>query len=44
MNKTIRMFKVQWSHHAEEEATWEQKEELNVKFPDFFAELFKSRG
>jgi hypothetical protein len=22
-NKTIRMCKVQWSHHTEEDATWE---------------------
>jgi hypothetical protein len=22
-NKTIRMCKIQWSHHTEEEATWE---------------------
>jgi hypothetical protein len=22
-NKTIKMCKVQWSHHTEEEATWE---------------------
>jgi hypothetical protein len=25
-NKRIKMCKVQWSHHTEEEATWERKE------------------
>jgi hypothetical protein len=34
-NKTIRMCKVQWSHHTED-ATWEQEEELKVEIPDFF--------
>jgi hypothetical protein len=24
-NKVIKMCKVQWSHHGEDEATWEQK-------------------
>jgi hypothetical protein len=24
-NKKIKMYKVQWSHHTEEEATWEGK-------------------
>jgi hypothetical protein len=27
-NKKIKMCKVQWSHHTEEEATWEREEEL----------------
>jgi hypothetical protein len=27
-NKKIKMCKVQWSHHIEEEATWEREEEL----------------
>jgi hypothetical protein len=31
-NKKIRMCKVQWSHHTEEEATWEREEELKVEF------------
>jgi hypothetical protein len=26
--QTIRMYKIQWSHHTEEEATWETKEYL----------------
>jgi hypothetical protein len=36
-NKKIKMFKVQWSHHTEEEATWEREEELKVEFPSFFS-------
>jgi hypothetical protein len=43
-NKRIKMCKVQWSHHAEEEATWEREEELNVEFPSFFFDPSKSRG
>ena len=27
-SKKIRMCKVQWSHHAEDEATWEREDEL----------------
>jgi hypothetical protein len=34
-NKKTRMCKVQWSHHTEEEATWEREEELKAKFPCF---------
>jgi hypothetical protein len=32
-NKKIRMCKMQWSHHTEEEATWEREEELKAEFP-----------
>jgi hypothetical protein len=35
-NKRIKMCKVQWSHHIEEEATWEREEQLKVEFPSFF--------
>jgi hypothetical protein len=31
------MCKVQWSHHTEDEATWEHEEELRADYP-------KSRG
>jgi hypothetical protein len=44
MNKRIRMCKVQWSHHTEEEATWEREEELKAEFPNFFGESSESRG
>jgi hypothetical protein len=33
--KTVRMYKIQWSHHTEEEATWETEEYLNAKYPGF---------
>jgi hypothetical protein len=35
-NKVIKMCKVQWSHHTEDEATWEHKEELRADYPDLF--------
>jgi hypothetical protein len=31
------MCKVQWSHHTEEEATWEREEEFKEEFPRFFS-------
>jgi hypothetical protein len=43
-NNMIKMCKVQWSHHTEEEATWEREEELKVKFPSFFFDLSKAQG
>jgi transposase InsO family protein len=43
-NKKIRMCKSQWSHHTEEEATWEREEELKVEYPSFFFDPSKSRG
>jgi hypothetical protein len=43
-NKKIKMCKVQWSHHTEEEATWEREEGLKAEFPSFFSDLFKSQG
>jgi hypothetical protein len=43
-NKMIKMCKVQWSHHTEEEATWESEEELKAEFLSFFSDLFESRG
>jgi hypothetical protein len=43
-NKRIKMCKVQWSHHTEEEATWEREEELKAGFPCFFSDLSESRG
>jgi hypothetical protein len=35
--KTIRMCKVRWSHHFEEEATWECEDDLMAKYPELFA-------
>jgi hypothetical protein len=43
-NKKIRMCKMQWSHHTEEESTWEREQELKVEFLNFFTESSKSRG
>jgi hypothetical protein len=40
----IKMCKVQWSNHAEDEATWEREHELKAEFPDLFANLSESRG
>jgi hypothetical protein len=41
-NKKIKMCKVQWSQHTEEEATWEREEELEAEFPSFFSVPSKS--
>jgi hypothetical protein len=34
---TIRMCKVKWAHHSEEEATWEREDDLKAKYPKLFA-------
>jgi hypothetical protein len=34
-HKTIKFFKVQWSNHTKEEATWESEEFLCSRPPDF---------
>jgi hypothetical protein len=39
-NKRIKMCKMQWSHHTEEEATWKREEE----FPSFFSDVSESWG
>jgi hypothetical protein len=33
--KTIKLFKIQWSNHIEEEATWESEDFLRSHHPDF---------
>jgi hypothetical protein len=51
-NKKNKMCNVQWSHHTEEEATWEREEEatweseeeLKAEFPSFFSDPFESWG
>jgi hypothetical protein len=30
--QTVRMYKIQWSYHTEEEATWETEDYLNTKY------------
>jgi hypothetical protein len=42
-SKIIRMCKVQWSHHTEEEATWEREDELKEYFPRLFSKSSESR-
>jgi hypothetical protein len=42
-SKIIRMCKVQWSHHTEEEATWEREDELKKDFPHLFSKSSESR-
>jgi hypothetical protein len=35
-SKVIKMYKLQWSQHGEDEATWEREEELRIDFPHLF--------
>jgi hypothetical protein len=35
-SKIIKMYKVQWGHHTEDEATWEHEEELRADYPELF--------
>jgi hypothetical protein len=35
--RTIRMCKVRWNHHSEEEATSEREDDLMAKYPELFA-------
>jgi hypothetical protein len=32
--KSIKMYKIQWSNHSEEEATWETEDFLRSNYPD----------
>ena len=34
--KSIKFLKVQWSHHSEDEATWEREDRLREEYPTFF--------
>jgi hypothetical protein len=34
-HQMIQFFKIQWSHHSEQEATWETEEYLRSKYPEF---------
>jgi hypothetical protein len=43
-NKRIKMCKMQWSHHTEEEATWKREEEQKAEFPSFFFDPSDSQG
>ena len=37
-SKVIKFCKVQWSHHTEEEVTWEREEDLHKDHPDLFGD------
>jgi hypothetical protein len=37
------MYKIQWSHHTEEEAPWETEHFLNTKYPDFVLSQIRCR-
>ena len=43
-SKVIKFCKVQWSHHTEEEATWEREEDLCRDNLNLFADQPESRG
>jgi hypothetical protein len=36
--KSIKIYKIQWSNHSEEEATWEIEDFLRSNFPDCLPE------
>jgi hypothetical protein len=38
-SKVINMCKVQWSHHSEDEATWEREDELRAEFLQLFSKV-----
>ena len=42
--KIIKFCKVEWSHHTEEEATWEREEDLRQDHTHLFAGQPESRG
>jgi hypothetical protein len=42
-SKVIRMCKVQWSHHSDDEATWEREDEFKEEFPQSFSNLPESQ-
>ena len=43
-NKVIKFRKVQWSHHTEDEATWEREEDLRKDHSHLFSIQPESRG
>jgi hypothetical protein len=43
-NKVIKMCKVQWSHHTEDDATWEHEEELRADYPELFPSASRISG
>ena len=43
-SKVIKFCKVQWSHHTEDEATWEREEDLRKDHSHLFSSQLESRG
>ena len=43
-SKVIKFCKVQWSHHTEDEATWEREDDLRKDHPHLFSSQPESRG
>ena len=43
-SKARKFYKVQWEHHTESEATWEQEEFLRDQYPEWFSQAIESRG
>ena len=43
-SNVIKFCKVQWSHHTEDEATWEREEDLWKDHPHLFSSQPESRG
>jgi hypothetical protein len=43
-NNRYKKFKVKWSNHTEEDATWEKEHQLKAEFPDIFSNLSESQG
>ena len=43
-SKVIKFCKVQWSHHTEDEATWEREDDLCKDHPHLFSSQPESRG
>jgi hypothetical protein len=39
-NKVIKICKVQWSHHTEDETTWEHEEELITNYLELFPSAY----
>ena len=42
-SKMVRMCKVQWSHHPEDEATWDRGDKLMAEFSQLFSSSSESR-
>ena len=41
--RSIKFLKVQWSHHSEDEATWEREDRLRLEYPALFPTTPESR-